>query len=138
MGIRLAFVVLLAISILLESILPIIPSTLLVLLVLLVIKQDSSVFLLAFIAGLLLDMLSVRTVGASSLFFTAFLFLLLLYNRKYEIVSVPFIVIASAIGSLFFLLIFGYSNIVLQVILSGVFALLLFLPMRLFVTNQAV
>ncbi len=114
-------------SCLIEGTLPLFPLTLIVLLLYTVQTQTTSVFTVAFMAGLVLDLASGRMLGESSLFFTVFLAAMLLYNRKYELVSLPFVMVAAAVGSLLFFLLFGYSNIPLQVGLSVGIATLLFL-----------
>src|SRR6266705_745987 len=95
-----------------------------------IIKRDSSVFPVAFFAGLLLDLLTVRPLGLTSIFFLCVVLLVLLYQRKYEINSYPFVLTASFLGSLLFLWIFGYGNIFLQSVLSSILAVILFAGLR--------
>lgn len=99
------------------------PLVLNVLLVFYVIYGDSFVFPAAFFSGILLDLLLVRIVGQSSLFFITFLFIISLYESKFETKTFPFVLISSFLGSLISLEVFGYQNIfplaVLNAFLSG-------------------
>jgi len=89
-----------------------------VLLLLMTIWQRSSiVFIFAFFAGVVLDMLQLQIPGETSLFLLVFLFFVLLYERKYEIDSLPFVAIAAFVGSLLFCGIFGYSSMWAQAVI---------------------
>src|SRR5258706_10781636 len=94
--------ILLAITIFLEGTVTTLPLVLIYLLCLTIWKRDAVVFPIAFVGGLLLDILVVRAIGVSSLFFVIFVFLALLYQRKYEINSYPFVAFASFLGSIVF------------------------------------
>lgn len=91
-----------------------------------IIKRETSIFPLAFFAGILLDFLTLHPIGGSSLFFVVVLFLVQLYQRKYEITSYPFVFVSSFIGSWIFLLFFGYHDALVQAIVSAILALVLF------------
>src|SRR6185436_14584869 len=95
----------------LEGTITTLPLVLIYLLCLTILKRDGGVFFVAFLAGIFLDLLMVRALGLSSLFFSLFLFLILLYQRKYEIHSYPFVAASSFLGSVGFLTVFGYGNI---------------------------
>ncbi len=112
---------------LLESSLNVVPLTLLFLLCFTLAQQSALIFPVAFIAGILLDILSVRPLGETGLFYILFLFFILLYQRKYEITTVPFVFFTSFFGCLLFFLIFGFSNLFIQLFLSIVLAILIFL-----------
>lgn len=92
------------------------PLVLMSLLLLGVLYKERWIFLAAFLTGILLDMLAFRTVGISSLFFVTMLGLVFLYERKFEIQSFFFVGIATSILSLIFMMIFGSTNIILQLI----------------------
>jgi cell shape-determining protein MreD len=121
-----AVFILLGIAVIVEGSLTSLPLTLVMLLCVTIIKRDETVFIAAFIAGVLLDVFALRQVGGTSLFFLLFIFLLLLYQRKYEIYSTPFVLVASFIGSALFLFVFGYGNVLGQAVLSTIFAGVLF------------
>lgn len=103
-----------------------------VLVILYVWHRDSFVFFVAFILGLILDSLFVRDLGRTSFFFLVFLFVLFLYERKFEVNSLLFVFIASFIGGLSYLIFFGYSSIFLQALVSSLFAVVLFFVIRVF------
>jgi cell shape-determining protein MreD len=117
---------LLLLLLLLEGTVTTLPLVFVYLLCFSIIKRDTSVFPLAFVAGIVLDLMTVHPVGGSSLFFVIILFLVQLYQRKYEITSYPFVFVSSFIGSWLFLMIFGYHDTVMQAIISSIFALALF------------
>ena len=128
----LAFV-LLTIALILEASLTTIPFVFLGLLCLLVLLRENWLFIFAFAFGLVLDLVIFKTLGTSSAFFVTFLFLVLLYQSKFEIATTAFVFFASLLGSFGYLLLLGYNNnIILQAILSSVMGLLLFKFMQRF------
>jgi hypothetical protein len=116
----------LIISLFLEGTVTTLPLLFVCLLCLLIQRRDASIFPIAFLIGFLLDILTLHVLGASSLFFLFSLFLIFLYQRKYEIRSIPFVIIASCIGSWIFLTVFGYKNAFLQAGISAIIAAFLF------------
>lgn len=116
--------------VLLESTILSIPLTLIVLLLFFVFKKSSEVFLYAFIAGLLLDITHVRTIGVTSIFFVLFLFLVSLYDKKYEICTVPFVMAAALVGSLANAYLFGHQSLLLQGIFGCVVGGALFMGIQ--------
>jgi cell shape-determining protein MreD len=118
---------LLVIALILESTLTTIPFVFLCLLVFMVLTRASWMFIFAFIFGLLLDCVGFKTLGLSSGFFLIVLFLVLLYQSKFEIQTNPFILVASLLGSLGYLILMGYGqNLLPETILSSVLGLALF------------
>lgn len=89
-------------------------------------KNNFSVFALAFFMGLYLDIILVRTLGQSSTFFVVFIFLVFLYERKFEIQTAPFVFLSSFFGTLSYLFIFGYNHVLEQAVVSSVIGVLLF------------
>lgn len=111
----------------LESSLTSMPLVFLILLCIAIIERKEWVFLVAFVAGVVLDILTFRTVGETSLFFTVFIFLVFLYERKFETGTKPFVFISSLIGSFVFLLIFYPGKfIVFESIINAAIGILLF------------
>lgn len=94
-------------------------------------RKDAHVFFLAFISGLILDILLLRTPGATSMFFVTVTFLLMLYQRKFEIASYYFVAFASFFASIFYSLIFHVSYTFLQATMSVILAILFFLLLRM-------
>src|SRR5437868_4014330 len=93
-----------------------------VLVALAVIEKKSTVFFFAFLSGILIDMLLFHPVGTSSVFFVVFLYIIFLYQRKFEIQTMPFVFFASLIGSAVYLLVFGYREILLSSGIVGLFS----------------
>ena len=122
--------VLLLLSVLLEGTVTVLPLVFICLLCMTIVTRDSFIFLPAFIAGILLDAFALRPIGETSIFLLLAVFVMLLYQRKYEINSYPFVFMASFIGSLLFLILFGYSGAFVQAIVSAVIAVLLFALFR--------
>jgi rod shape-determining protein MreD len=126
-------IILLLLALILEISITTIPFVFLVLLCLTVVSRENWLFLLAFIFGLLFDLLSFKTLGVSGAFLTACMFLVLLYQSKFEITTGYFVLIASFIGSLLFLLLQGYTQFILvQALVSSIIALLLFKSIQKF------
>lgn len=123
----LLFVVLLFLSLFLEGTVTTLPLVVVLLLLLMINRREGVVFVLAFISGLLLDILRLQTFGGTSLFLLCFLFLVLLYQRKYEIDSLPFVMIAAFIGTVGFGLVWNDQGIVLEAVVNALLAAGLFL-----------
>ena len=94
------FYIILFCSVLLESVVTSLPITLGALLLFYIFLRRNIVFLGAFTAGLCIDILRINDFGISSIFFIVFLSLVVLYERKFEIDSLPFIFFSIFIGSL--------------------------------------
>ena len=123
---KLLIIILLTISLILESSITTIPLILLVLLVSTVVIKDDIVFLLAFIFGILLDVLTFKTIGLSSAFFTFLVFLILIYEKKFEINTLSFIAFSTLLSSFLFLIFFQRGNIIVQSLVSTAIGLIFF------------
>lgn len=119
---------LLILSLILESSVTTLPLVFVALLVFTLTNKKNYVFLLAFIVGIIFDALSFRLLGLSSIYLTLALFLVLIYQSKFEIMSINFVLISSFVGSLGFLLFLGLGdNILFQAIFSSLIAVVLFI-----------
>lgn len=118
--------ILLLCAITLESTIIQLPLVLLVLLIFTIVFQDEWIFSVGIFSGFVLDALQFRIVGSSSLFFLVFLLLVFLYERKFELRSVWFVLIMSGVGSLLFFVLFGSSILVMQTLMSVLMGLILF------------
>ncbi len=127
--------VLLLISVFFEGTVTTLPLVFICLVCLTIRMRSSAVFFIAFLAGIFLDTFALRPIGVTSIFLLTAVLLILLYQRKYEINSYPFVFIASFLGSFLYLLIFTYQNIFMMAGLSAVIAVLLFAIIRL-ISNQ--
>ena len=129
----LAFILLL-IALVFEVSLTTLPLIFLVLLTLTVVIKEYWIFLFAFIFGVLLDLISFKTIGISSAYFITFIFLVLLYQKKFEISTIYFVFTSSFLGSFGFLLILGYNNsILLQAFVSSLIGVFIFLGFKRFI-----
>lgn len=115
---------------LLETTITTAPLILIMLLIMAVVSKKSWIFSIAFAEGLFLDLLSFNAVGKTSVFFAIFLLIILLYDRKFEIRTLPFVLISSFLGSLFYLIFFNHQSIFVQAVLSSVIAAILFLIVK--------
>ena len=110
-------------SILFEGIVTPLPLVMLALLyVTIIIRHDTSVFILAFISGLFLDAFAMRPVGGTSIFLLIYTLMVLLYQRKYEINSYQFVLVSSFFGSLLYLSFFSYANVWIIAGINSLFA----------------
>jgi cell shape-determining protein MreD len=123
---KLAITIIFLFSLFLESSVTTLPLVFLTLFCLAVLTRKEWIFVIAFIAGVFLDALSFRVLGQSSLYFILYIFLVFLYERKFEISTKYFVFIASFLGSLGFLIIFSYNNVVLQSLMSSIIGILIF------------
>ncbi|MBI2032787.1 MAG: rod shape-determining protein MreD [Candidatus Levybacteria bacterium] len=89
-------------------------------------KPKSSIFLFSFLAGIALDVLSIRVLGTTSLFFLIFFFLLFLYEKKFEIRTFYSVFVFSLIGGILYAILFDYGNLLFQGFISTVFSLVLY------------
>jgi cell shape-determining protein MreD len=120
-------IILLSLGLVLEASLTTIPFVFLILLCLMVILRENWLFAVAFVFGLLFDLLSFKTVGGTSAFLVLFLFLVLLYQSKFEITTRYFVLIASFVGSFLFLWLQGYTHwIIIQAVVSSLIAIGMF------------
>jgi cell shape-determining protein MreD len=115
------------IVLLLEGVVTTVPLVLIFLLSYTIIKQDETVFLLALLAGIVLDLLTLRLVGVTTFFYIIFLLTILLYDKKYEIHSLPFMAVSSFVGSFLYLLVFVRKDIFLQSIVAAFLSVIVFL-----------
>lgn len=91
-----------------------------------VLFKKSWVFFLALGLGLFLDLISIRSLGYTSLVLVIFVFLIRLYERKFETQTVAFVFISTFLGSLVYLKIFDGSYLLLQAFINSLFAILFF------------
>lgn len=91
-----------------------------------VVFRKSWVFFWALGLGLFLDLISIRVLGYTGLMLTIFVFLIRLYEKKFETQTLTFVFISTFLGSLVYLQIFGYQQILLQSLINSLFAVLFF------------
>ena len=91
-----------------------------------VLFKKSWMFFLAFGLGLFLDLISIRVLGSSSLVLAIFVFILFLYERKFEIQTVAFVFISTFLGSIFYLWSFEYQMVFLQAFINALLTAMFF------------
>jgi hypothetical protein len=89
-------------------------------------SRKSWVFFLALAAGLFLDLISMRPLGYSGLVLTVFVFLLFLYERKFETRTSVFIFFSTFFWGLIYLRIFDYQQIFLQALINSLVTVIFF------------
>lgn len=120
------FLFILILAIFLEGTVTTLPLVFLCFVILTILLRNLFLFVLAFFGGIFLDAFALRPIGETSIFLLLFVFLMLLYQRKYEINTYSFVFIASFFGALLYLFLFGYQNIYWEAAMSAVFGVLLF------------
>jgi cell shape-determining protein MreD len=96
------------------------PLVLFLLLIIFVRKKNPEIFVFALFIGILLDILNLQRIGITSMFFLALLFLVHLYDRKYEINTLPFVLI-SCVGSVLGQSFISYNSVIWIHILASIF-----------------
>lgn len=114
------------ISIILEATLIQLPLSFILILCYSILNRSGKVFATAFLAGILLDIFTIRPIGSTSIYFLLFLAVFLLYQRKYEIMSYPFVLISSFAGTYLYLLILGNGSSLLLAAISSIIAVAVF------------
>lgn len=79
-----------------------IPTTMVFLLILYITFKTQKILVLAFLMGILLDLLNIKPIGTSSLLFIIFLLFVSLYEKKYQIHTLPFVALSSFICALIY------------------------------------
>lgn len=114
------------VAILLETSIIQLPFVLLLILVTTIMYKSEWVFIAGIFLGLLIDGLSFRHLGYTSIFYTVFLLFIFMYEQKFELRTIAFAALMSFIGGFFYFLIFGYQILIIQVILTTLAGVLLF------------
>ncbi len=96
------------------------PLVLFLLLIIFVRKKNSELFVFALFIGILLDILNLQRIGITSIFFLSLLFLVHLYDRKYEINTLPFVLI-SCVGCVLGQGLIIYNSVIWIHILASIF-----------------
>lgn len=91
-----------------------------------VLFRKSWMFFVALGLGLILDLVAVRALGYTSLIFILFVFMIFLYERKFETQTTAFVAISTFLGSFAYLKIFDYQQIFFQSLINSLLAILFF------------
>jgi len=103
------------------------PITLIALLFSTIFLQKNYIFYLSILIGIFLDFLTFSQLGFHDLFFLIFLGIIFIYLKKFEVKSLQFALTMTVLGSLGYGLFFGNQNLILQVLVSLILSLILFL-----------
>lgn len=131
------FWVLLAVALLFQATLTTLPIALILLLVAYVVVREPWILFAGVIVGALLDIVSVHTLGQTSIFFILFLFSAFLYERKFEIRTLPFVFLWVSLGNALYIWINGYGNVMSQAIVGGWLAMGLFLLFQRLIPEES-
>lgn len=118
----------LSLAVLFEATTTTLPLLLILLLIFSVTTRSLWIFLWAIVFGFLFDLMTVGSFAKTSIFLVFFLTIVMLYERKFEAKTVPFIFFAAFFGSFCFLLFYGYGYAFSEALASSLIAVLLFLP----------
>lgn len=119
-------ILLFVISLILQGSITTIPLVLILLLNLFIATKKTSVFVIAFFCGLLLDSMLGNSFGQTSFFYLLFLAVVFLYERKFDIQTFPFVFISSFLGSFVYLIVYDNRFIILQSITSALISIAFF------------
>ncbi|MBI2034979.1 MAG: hypothetical protein HYT11_04570 [Candidatus Levybacteria bacterium] len=120
----------------LEAFFTTVPLVYIFLLVFFIRTKSVLVFFITFFLGTLLDILALRPYGQTSMIYLVIFFLVLLYERKYELIAAPFVFLSSFFGALFLLMLYGYSNPFIQSVLAAIIGVMFFSMMNRMKLNQ--
>ncbi len=114
-------------AVMLETTVIQLPFVLLLLLVTTIFYRTEWIFIVGLILGIIIDGLTFRHLGETSLFYIIFLLFVFLYEQKFELKTVAFAALMSFVGSFFFFLVFGSQVFILQLIAATIIGSLFFL-----------
>lgn len=114
-------------SLLLQSVFLSVPIIVPVALTSFVVYKNPQIFPIAFIAGIILDLLLLNPLGMTSLFLSALLFSASLYSRKFEIDTIHFVGLFSFVGSIVYLLLTNSSTVFLKGLACAVLGIIVYL-----------
>lgn len=109
-------------ALLLEGTITSLPLVLLMLIFIATRFYHGNIFAIAFFAGLILDVMLVRHLGETSVYFLLILFLICMYERKYEISSPLFVTIITFVASCIYYFIFPVPQSFVQIVVATVLA----------------
>lgn len=107
-------------ALIIEGSLTTLPFLVLFLVLFFIFTKNSSAFLYAFVSGIVLDGMLVRTIGETALFLLTMVFVLSLYQRKFEVNSLPFAIFSLFVSSYSYALLFVRYDSLFQAIVITV------------------
>lgn len=133
MGIIIFFLIF---AVILESGITTLPLSLLILIFAGIVTRNNNIFLIAFFTGLVLDFFSARTIGLTSAYFISFIFLIFLYQKKFEIQTLHFIIISSFFGAIGYLILTGVNSFIIQSVFATILSSFSFFIFSIFNTKK--
>lgn len=118
------FLLTLIITVLVQSVFLSWPFFIPILLLFFILTKSSNVFLIAFVIGILQDILLLSPIGLTSAYLIIFLFVVSLYFRKFEIRSPYFIFISAFLGCALYLFITSSSFLIYKSLIMGGFSII--------------
>lgn len=115
----------LAFAFFLEGTITTLPLVLMAFLVLMVFLKSKLLFWVALFIGFLLDVFLLRSFGITSLVLIIFLFIIYLYEGKFETSTNYFVLFFSFMGSLAYLFVLGVENAILQAVFLSLLTLII-------------
>ncbi len=112
----------LLVSVLLQSTLLSIPLMIPFILLYFIYFKDPKIFLISFIFGIILDILLLNPIGATSAFLSIFLFIVSAYERKFETETFYFVLIFSFLGALAYSYLFSPAFFIFKALVSLILA----------------
>lgn len=100
-------------------------------------RKDWVVFV-AFLCGILFDIMSFKTIGATSIFLVAMIFLIYVYQNKFEIGNYRFVFISVFVSSFFFLFFMNFNNIFSPSLFMGLVSSVVFYFLQPFLSDRIV
>lgn len=91
-----------------------------------IVWRKNWIFFAAFLAGIVFDIFTLRAIGSTSVFLIFLVFLIFIYQNKFEIETLPFVFVSSFISSVAFLIILGYSGLIIEPLIVSLVSLGLF------------
>ena len=126
------FIISCLLAVMLEGSVTSLPLSVLVIILSYIMLRSNIVFILAFVMGLLLDVMTLRNFGQTSLVLLGLLFLTFLYQRKFEIASLPFVFFSLLIGSYIYAKLLVLNNQFLQAMLIAILGSVIYFVVNFF------
>lgn len=97
-----------------------------------VLFRSQAMIVSVFLLGVLYDVITFSHLGKTSMFCLLLVFLISLYERKFETKTVPFVFFMSIVAVSSYLLIFGSYSFLVQLLLSVLYATGVFIVLDTF------
>lgn len=133
------FIVLLIFSFIVQAVTNL-PLVVLTFMVFSIFNRSYWILISAFICGFILDIFLSKTLGSDSLFLFIFIYLIYLYERKFEIATNTFVIGSSVLGIILYSIFISRLTLIettIQSILGIFFSLLIFRIFKIFIRKAS-